>query len=470
MFKNWIRSPSVPPHRPPQLHRAQLRRLRRQSMASPLLLLRTLSSFSPLRVLLLLSAVLILSFLLFFPKPLLRPPDGAATPRPPAPTPTSPRHLLFGIASSSRSWPRRKPYLRIWWCPGLMQGAAFLDSPSAPASGDDDDSRLPPARVSADASNLPYAYKGGLRSAVRVARIVKELVDSVVGNGSSPVARSDDIRWVVLGDDDTLFIPENLAGTLARYDWEQWYYVGAGSESVEQNAKHSFSMAFGGGGFAISYPLAKALARVLDSCLVRYAHLYGSDDRVFSCLAELGVGLTHEPGFHQFDLRGDIFGILSAHPLSPLISLHHIDRVEPIFPGMTHVAALDHLFKAAIRRECCDVSQTSSETVMEINIRKCKDDELIAMHRTKLHFLESVALNKEKIQSNYTRHAFGNCQQNTSPAKDLKQIRVFSQPLRRQSGLAIRRECCDVSQTSSETVMEINIRKCKDDELIAMHR
>jgi hypothetical protein len=27
--------------------------------------------------------------------------------------------------------------------------------------------------------------------------------------------------------------------------------------------------------------------------------LYGSDARVFSCLAELGVGLTHEPGFHQ---------------------------------------------------------------------------------------------------------------------------------------------------------------------------
>ncbi|XP_065010326.1 uncharacterized protein LOC135640114 [Musa acuminata AAA Group] len=512
MFKNWIRSPSIPPHRAPQLHHAPLRRLRRQPMASPLLLLRTISSFSPLRVLLLLSAVLILSFLLFVPKPLLRPPDGAATPRPPAPTPTSPRHLLFGIASSSRSWPRRKPYLRIWWRPGLMQGAAFLDSPSAPASGDDDDSRLPPARVSADASNLPYAYKGGLRSAVRVARIVKELIDGVVGNDSSPVARSDDIRWVVLGDDDTLFIPENLAETLARYDWEQWYYVGAGSESVEQNAKHSFSMAFGGGGFAISYPLAKALARVLDSCLVRYAHLYGSDDRVFSCLAELGVGLTHEPGFHQFDLRGDIFGILSAHPLSPLISLHHIDRVEPIFPGMTHVAALDHLFKAVnidpgriLQQTICydstklltvsvswgyvvqvfegnqllvdllSLPQTftpwrrgrnSSLIPYMLNTRELNKD---PCKRPDIFFFESVALNKEKIQSNYTRHAFGNCQQKMSPAKDLKQIRVFSQQLRRQSGLAIRRECCDVSQTSSETVMEINIRKCKDDELIAMH-
>uniref|UniRef100_A0A804JIB5 Uncharacterized protein n=1 Tax=Musa acuminata subsp. malaccensis TaxID=214687 RepID=A0A804JIB5_MUSAM len=402
-------------------------------MASPRLLLRTISSFSPLRVLLLLSAVLILSFLLFFPKPLLRPPDGAATPRPPAPTPTSPRHLLFGIASSSRSWPRRKPYLRIWWRPGLMQGAAFLDSPSAPASGDDDDSRLPPARVSADSSNLPYAYKGGLRSAVRVARIVKELVDGVVGNGSSPDARSDDIRWVVLGDDDTLFIPENLAGTLARYDWEQWYYVGAGSESVEQNAKHSFSMAFGGGGFAISYPLAKALARVLDSCLVRYAHLYGSDDRVFSCLAELGVGLTHEPGFHQvFEGNQLLVDLLS---LPQTFTPWRRGRNSSLIPYMLNTR--------------------------ELNKDPCK--------RPDIFFFESVALDKEKIQSNYTRHAFGNCQQNMSPAKDLKQIRVFSQQLRRQSGLAIRRECCDVSQTSSETVMEINIRKCKDDELIAMH-
>lgn len=58
-------------------------------------------------------------------------------------------------------------------------------------------------------------------------------------------------------------------------------------------------MAFGGGGFAISAPLARVLARVLDSCLDRYPHLYGSDARIFACLSELGVGLTPEPGFHQ---------------------------------------------------------------------------------------------------------------------------------------------------------------------------
>lgn len=103
----------------------------------------------------------------------------------------------------------------------------------------------------------------------------------------------------MLCDDDTLFITENLVKTLAKYDWEKWYYIGGLSESVEQNSKNSFGMAFGGAGFAISYPLARVLSKVLDSCLLRYGHLYGSDARVFACLAELGVGLTHEPGFHQ---------------------------------------------------------------------------------------------------------------------------------------------------------------------------
>jgi len=108
-----------------------------------------------------------------------------------------------------------------------------------------------------------------------------------------------DVKWIVLGDDDTVFFTKNLIKTLAKYDWERWYYIGGLSESVLQNSKNSFGMAFGGAGFAISYPLARVLSKVLDSCLLRYGHLYGSDARVFSCLAELGVGLTHEPGFHQ---------------------------------------------------------------------------------------------------------------------------------------------------------------------------
>jgi len=58
-------------------------------------------------------------------------------------------------------------------------------------------------------------------------------------------------------------------------------------------------MAYGGGGFAISYPLAEALYKMQDRCIQRYPGLYGSDDRMQACMAELGVPLTKEIGFHQ---------------------------------------------------------------------------------------------------------------------------------------------------------------------------
>lgn len=137
----------------------------------------------------------------------------------------------------------------------------------------------------------------------------------------------------MFGDDDTVFFPQNLVTVLGKYDHEKWYYVGSNSESLEQNLKMSFEMAYGGGGFAISFPLAKALARVLDSCLMRYPHLYGSDLRISSCVAELGVGLTREPGFHQV---------------------------------------------MAPRRQCCDIIHPFGKS-MVLDIRDCGFDELIAM-------------------------------------------------------------------------------------------
>lgn len=132
-------------------------------------------------------------------------------------------------------------------------------------------------------------------TAIRIARIVKESVSRLDTSG---------VRWFVFGDDDTVFFTDNLVRTLSKYDPEEWYYIGSGSEGYEPNMSNSFGMAFGGGGFAISASLARVLAGVLDSCLVRYPHLYGSDARVFSCLAELGVELTREPGFHQVQIWG----------------------------------------------------------------------------------------------------------------------------------------------------------------------
>jgi hypothetical protein len=208
---------------------------------------------------------------------------------PSSPSPTTLSHVVFGIASTGRTLPKRLPLLRAWLRPPA-RAFVFLDALPRAASSLSLPANLH-LRVSRDASRFPYTHRRGLPSAVRVARIAKELL--------LELRQQHHPRWLVLGDDDTVFVLPNLLHTLSKYDWREPWYLGARSESVTQNGLHAFAMAFGGGGIAISWPLAARLARVLDSCIVRYPHLYGSDGRIYACLAELGVELTHEPGFHQ---------------------------------------------------------------------------------------------------------------------------------------------------------------------------
>jgi hypothetical protein len=200
--------------------------------------------------------------------------------------------VVFGIASSKRTLPIRLPLLRLW-LRAPARAFLFLDAPAPDADARD----LPPGlalRVSADASRFPYKHPRGLPSAVRVARIAGELVSAL-----KQQQQEEEVQWLVLADDDTAFVLPNLLHTLRRYDHREPWYLGARSESAAQNAWHGFAMAYGGGGIAVSWPLARRLARVVDSCVLRYPHLYGSDARIYACLAELGVELTHEPGFHQ---------------------------------------------------------------------------------------------------------------------------------------------------------------------------
>ncbi|XP_047323180.1 uncharacterized protein LOC124926901 [Impatiens glandulifera] len=242
------------------------------------------------------------------------------------------RHIVFGIAASAKLWEQRKEYIKLWFKrKSGMKGTVWLDKPVKTQAGDN---LLPPVRISRDTSRFPYRNKQGHRSAIRISRIVSETLRLGVDK---------DVRWVVMGDDDTVFVTENLLRVLSKYDHNQFYYIGSSSESHLQNMYFSYGMAYGGGGFAISYPLAKALEKMQDRCIKRYPSLYGSDDRMHACMAELGVPLTKELGFHQYDVYGDLFGLLAAHPLTPLVSLHHLDVVEPIFPNMTRLEALNHL-------------------------------------------------------------------------------------------------------------------------------
>ncbi|XP_042373682.1 uncharacterized protein LOC121967488 [Zingiber officinale] len=267
----------------------------------------------------------------------LAPATAAAVAPSPAsvdPSPTNLSHIVFCIGGSAATWTRRRGYSALWWRPERTRGHVWLDeAPPAGAWSASD----PPFRVSANASRF-----GNRAAPSRMARIVAE--------SQRLHAQDASVRWFVMGDDDTVFFVDNLVATLRKYDHDEMYYVGTPSESVEQNDMHSYGMAFGGGGFAVSAPAAAEFARVVDGCLDRYANLYGSDQRVHSCFTELGIPLTREPGFHQLDLRGDAYGLLAAHPVTPLVTLHHLDYLAPIRPGEGggRLGALRSLMEASL--------------------------------------------------------------------------------------------------------------------------
>ncbi|KAF9597591.1 hypothetical protein IFM89_019959 [Coptis chinensis] len=240
-------------------------------------------------------------------------------------------HILFGIGGSVKTWKDRRHYSELWWKPNTTRGYVWLDE--KPNENEPWLVNSPPYRVSEDTSKFKYTNWYGSRSAIRIARIVLESFR--LGN--------DNVRWLVLGDDDTVFFPENLIDVLSRYDHNQMYYIGGNSESVEQDVIHSYGMAFGGGGMALSYPLVVQLVKLLDGCIDRYHYLYGSDERICACVAEIGVSITKELGFHQFDIRDDPYGLLAAHPVAPLVSLHHLDYVKPLFPEKDQLDSLRSL-------------------------------------------------------------------------------------------------------------------------------
>ncbi|KAH7514484.1 hypothetical protein FEM48_Zijuj11G0094400 [Ziziphus jujuba var. spinosa] len=243
-------------------------------------------------------------------------------------------HILFGIGGSAKTWNQRRHYCELWWRPDVNRGFVWLDE--RPPENETWPETSPPYIVSEETSSFKYSCWYGSRSAIRIARIVKESFELGLEN----------VRWFVMGDDDTVFFTDNLVTVLAKYDHNQMYYIGGNSESVEQDVRHSYTMAYGGGGFAISYPLAAELVRVLDGCINRYHSFYGSDQKVQGCLSEIGVPISKELGFHQMDIRGDPYGLLAAHPLAPLVSLHHLDYVKPLFPNLTRKDSLRKLYGA----------------------------------------------------------------------------------------------------------------------------
>lgn len=255
------------------------------------------------------------------------------------------KHIVFGIAGSSRLWNRRKEFVRLWWRPDIMRGHVWLEDKVDEEEGDES---LPPIMISDDISRFRYTNPTGHPSGLRISRIITECFRLGLPN----------VRWFILGDDDTIFNADNLVSVLNKYDSSQMIYIGSPSESHSANAYFSHSMAYGGGGIAISHPLAEALSKIQDDCLDRYPKLYGSDDRLHACITELGVPLTREHGFHQWDIKGNAHGLLSTHPVAPFVSIHHVEAIDPFYPGLSSRESLQ-LFTRAMKADPGSLLQRS---------------------------------------------------------------------------------------------------------------
>jgi hypothetical protein len=204
-------------------------------------------------------------------------PASPPTTKSPSTTATDLSRIVFGIGAAAKNWATRKEYIRLWWnsCGGKkLRGFVWLDEEvngtivrsdeqQQQQQGEaEEDSSWPPHKISEDVSDrkrFNWRHDNN-KAGVRLSRIVSETFRLGL----------PEVDWFVIGDDDTFFFPENLVKVLSQYDHTRMFYVGSSSETHVQNLFFSYNMAFGGGGFAISFPLAKALAQMQDQCNLRY--------------------------------------------------------------------------------------------------------------------------------------------------------------------------------------------------------
>ncbi|EPS64375.1 hypothetical protein M569_10400, partial [Genlisea aurea] len=422
---------------------------------------------------------------------------------PPPQDRTNLSHIAFGVMGSVQMWPHRRGYQEAWWRPNATRGFIYLDRPPPPEFLPWPET-APPYRVVDNISRLFEKEKPRFELMPRMVHGILQLFREVDG---------DDLRWIVMGDDDTVFFADNVADVLSEYDHERYYYLGWHSESVISNLWFSFDMAFGGGGIVLSRPLAAALARDMDDCLVRYAASTSADLITMTCIADIGVNLTPHKGIHQGDLHGDLSGYLWAHPKVPVMAFHHFGAVEPIFPGKDRFESTRHLMTASdadqsrlFQQTICHLRRPNREWSVSVswgysaqiyervfprsylqvpietftpwargseppffmfNTRPVSNDPCEAPHVFFLDSVEKTAAG-DRILTTYVRarpRGLPPCAAGENRSADPVAKITVSSPATKRIQID-RCECCDVVEVD-DVEMEVNYRECRIDEIIA---
>ncbi|GER25026.1 hypothetical protein STAS_00578 [Striga asiatica] len=348
---------------------------------------------------------------------------------------------------------RREGRYRAWPI-GLFNsthGFLFLDKHPGPNLLSWPDTS-PPYRVSDDLTKLLN------KTNIRAQRMVHGIME-VVRELELVDDKEDDFRWVVMGDDDSIFFVDNMVDVLSF--WWGW-----------DNSKPKAGESPGSGHGKLSQEVV---------------FLNSADNTTRACIADIGANLSPNNGNHQVDLRGDISGMLSSHSLSPLLSLHHLDKVGPIFPNMDRHLSTRHLMKAAgtgqsrlLQQTIChnrSYLQRPIETFgmwlagpkppfYLFNTRPRSRDPCVAPH---VFFFEWVMQGPhDEVLTSYSRvwpRGMPACSSTANRSADyVQRIQVFSPAVKRTR--VDRCECCDIIRVYSVEA-EIRIRECSTDEIIA---
>ncbi|XP_047942570.1 uncharacterized protein LOC125189326 [Salvia hispanica] len=176
---------------------------------------------------------------------------------------------------------RTETHIESWWRPNVTRGVLYLDeAPTEDLMPWSDAS--PPFRVSDDLTKFLQETNARAPIMIRMVHGIMEVVREM---------RDTNLRWVVMGEDDSIFFVENMIDVLGGFDHRKYYYLGRNSEFINTNYWFSFNQGLGGAGFILSYSLAKAVANDMENCLRRYAHLSSSDTITMSCIVDIGVNL-----------------------------------------------------------------------------------------------------------------------------------------------------------------------------------
>ncbi|OWM67534.1 hypothetical protein CDL15_Pgr028397 [Punica granatum] len=180
-----------------------------------------------------------------------------------------------------------------------------------------------------------------------------------------------------------------------------------------------------------------------------------SDHLIYICILDLGVAISRQKGFHQIDLHDNIAGFLSSHPQSPILSLHHINVVDPIFPSMNRSESISHLMKPA----GVDQSRLLQQTIC---YQREKNWSISVSWGYSVHIYETAVpryvlqMPIETFRPWIKNAKWPMFMFNTRPAKN--------DPCETPKGRA---ECCDVVSLSDNTTT-VRIRPCMEAEEIAI--